>query len=147
LVRKAAPSTTPTSASHRHDAVATARVRQYAATVRSSTRKASGLLNRNISAAAGVAASTAPASSPATVPWRGSVTVRRTAANSTATAATPITACGPSTDQLFMPNSRTDSPVTHSAPGGLSTVMKSPASSAPKNHADQLCAPACAAAA
>ena len=51
---------------------------------------------------------------------------------------TPIRACGTSTDQLFMPKSRTESPVTQSAPGGLSTVMKPRASSAPKNHADQL---------
>src|SRR6476619_5061493 len=41
-----------------------------------------------------------------------------------------------------MPNSRTDSPVTHSEAGGLSTVMKFWASSDPKNHADQLCEPA-----
>ncbi|MDT5150328.1 MAG: hypothetical protein QOI01_2061 [Mycobacterium sp.] len=41
-------------------------------------------------------------------------------------------------ERLFMPNRRTDSPVTHSDPGGLSTVMKSRASSDPKNHADQL---------
>ncbi len=68
-------------------------------------------------------------------------------AYSTATAATPISACGASTDQLFMPNRRTDSPVTHSEAGGLSTVMKFCASSEPKNHADQLCEPACAAAA
>jgi hypothetical protein len=66
---------------------------------------------------------------------------------SSATDATPISACGTSTDQLFIPNNRTDSPVTHSAAGGLSTVMKSWASSDPKNHADQLCEPACAAAA
>ena len=46
-----------------------------------------------------------------------------------------------------MPNRRTDSPVTHSEAGGLSTVMKFCASTDPKNQADQLCEPACAAAA
>ena len=68
-------------------------------------------------------------------------------AYSTATAATPINAWGASTDQLFIPNKRTDNPVTHSEAGGLSTVMKLFASSDPKNHAVQLCEPAWAAAA
>ena len=72
----------------------------------------------------------------------GSENARRTAQYNTTTAATPISACGAITDQLLMPNSRTDSPVTHSEAGGLSTVMKFWASSDPKNHADQLCEPA-----
>jgi hypothetical protein len=68
-------------------------------------------------------------------------------AYSTATDAAPINACGANTAQLFMPNNRTDNAVTHNDAGGLSTVMKLFASSEPKNHADQLCEPACAAAA
>ena len=102
---------------------------------------------RKISTAAGVTASVAPASSPAAAPSRGSDTARRTVAYSAATVPTPISACGASTAHGFIPNSRTDSPVTHVAAGGLSTVTKFPASSDPKNHAFQLCAPAWAAAA
>ena len=75
-------------------------------------------------------------------PDRSSVNVLRTAKYNTATDATPITAWGASTAQLFMPNNRTDRPVTHSEAGGLSTVMKLFASSDPKNQADQLCDPA-----
>ena len=104
-------------------------------------------MKRKINAAAGVHAIAAPAISPAMVPARVSPNARRTVAYSTATDAAPINACGASTDQLFMPNNRTDKPVTHSDAGGLSTVMKLCASSEPKNHADQLCEPACAAAA
>ena len=40
-----------------------------------------------------------------------------------------------------------DSPISHSDSGGLSTVMKLPGSSEPKNHAFQLTLPALAAAA
>jgi hypothetical protein len=46
----------------------------------------------------------------------------------------------------FTPNSRADRPITHSAAGVLSTVMKLLASEEPKNHAFQLTEPACAAA-
>jgi hypothetical protein len=100
------------------------------------------LLNRNISTATGVSASTAPASSPAAVP-----AVRRTAAYSSATVATPMSACGTRTLQLLSPNSRTERPVTHSAVGVLSTVIAFPASDEPKNQAVQFSLPACAAAA
>ena len=147
LVRNANPSATPTSASQRPELVAIARTRAYPAAVISNTSSASGLLNRNISAAAGVNASTAPAISPATVPCFGSLNVRRIVAYSRPTAATPIRACGASAAQLFTPKIRIDNPVTHSAAGGLSTVMKLAASSEPKNQARQLCEPACAAAA
>jgi hypothetical protein len=50
-------------------------------------------------------------------------------------------------EQLEKPNARADSPINHSESGGLSTVMKLPGSSAPKNHAFQLSLPAFAAAA
>ncbi len=103
---------------------------------------ASGLLNRNISTATGVSASAAPASSPAAGP-----AVRRTAAYSSATVATPISACGTRMLQLDSPNSRTERPVTHSAAGVLSTVIAFAASDEPKNQAVQLWLPACAAAA
>jgi len=48
--------------------------------------------------------------------------------------------------QLLSPKTRTDRPVTHSAPGVLSTVIALAASEEPKNHAFQLSPPACAAA-
>ena len=68
-----------------------ARVVPYAAAVISSTSSASGLSNRNISAATGVSAATAPAISPAAGPYQ-----RRTVAYSSATLATPSAACGSS---------------------------------------------------
>jgi len=95
-----------------------------------------------MSTAAGVRASTAPAISPAAGP-----ATRRTAAASRPTAAMPSSACGTSRLQLLYPNSRADRPMTHRAPGGLSTVMKFEESSEPKNQAFQLFEPACTAAA
>ena len=44
------------------------------------------------------------------------------------------------------PKIRTDRAMTHSAAGGLSTVMELAASEEPKNNAFQLCEPAWAAA-
>jgi hypothetical protein len=119
-----------------------ARTVQYAPAISSSVSSASGLSNRNISAAAGVSASAAPASSPATGPDQ-----RRTAPYSRPTAATPHSACGTSRLHDDMPKIRADRPDSHSAAGGLSTVITLPGSSAPKNHAVQLCAPAWVAAA
>ena len=119
-----------------------ARTTQYAATTSSSTSSASGLLYRNINAATGVSASTAPAIRPAAGPLH-----RRTAAYSSATAPTPINACGSSMVNALKPNSLPDNAITHSAAGGLSTVMALPASSDPNSHAFQSWVPACAAAA
>ena len=48
--------------------------------------------------------------------------------------------------QKLSPNIRTDSPMSMVPSGGLSTVMKFAASNDPKNHADQLCEAARAAA-
>ena len=132
----------PTSTSQRHEAAGRRGSGSSRPTVNSSTSSASGLLKRKINAAAGVHARAAPANSPAAAPCSGYANALRTAKYSTATDATPISAWGASTDQLFMPNNRTDNPVTHSDAGGLSTVMKLFASSEPKNHAAQLCDPA-----
>jgi len=60
--------------------------------------------------------------------------------------ATPARACGTRMLHAFTPNSRADSPVSHSEPGGLSTVMKLAASKEPKKKAFQLWVPACTAA-
>ncbi len=43
--------------------------------------------------------------------------------------------------QVPKPKIRADSPITHSANGGLSTVMNDPASTAPKKNAFQLRVP------
>ena len=109
----------------------------YAAPVSSRTRRASGLLNRNIRAATGVSASTAPATSPAAAPNQ-----RRTAAKRRPTAATPSSACGTRMLQAFSPNTRAESSITQRAAGGLSTVMKLAASEEPKKKAFQLFVPA-----
>ena len=113
----------------------------YAATVSSSTSSASGLLNRNISAATGVSARASPATSPAAGPNQ-----RRTAAYSTPTQATPSRACGTSMLQELTPKIRPDSSITHSEAGVLSTVMKLAESNEPKKNAFQLLVPACTAA-
>ncbi len=86
--------------------------------------------NRNISAATGVSASTAPAIRPAT-----GLNRQRTAAYTTATVATPISTSGARIAHEFRPKTRTDSSIGHSEAGGLSTVMALPASSEPKKNA------------
>ena len=88
----------------------------------------------------GVTANSSPASSPAHGP-----SARRTVRTSRATAATPISAWGTSTDQLDSPNNRIDRLISHSEAGGLSTVIEFAASEEPKNIAVQLWAPAWAA--
>ncbi len=99
------------------------------------------MLNRNISAATGVSASTAPAISPA-----AGLNRRRTAAYTTATVATPISTSGTRIDHELSPKIRTASAIGHSAAGGLSTVMAFAASSDPKKNAFQDWLPACTAA-
>ncbi len=142
FVRNAKPMTQPANAIQRVLAVSVARTMQYAAATSRRTSNASGLLNRNISAATGVRASTAPAIRPAAGPL-----VRRTVAYSSATAATPISASGSSIVNALNPNSLPNKPITHNAAGGLSTVIALPASSEPNSHAFQSWVPACAAAA
>ena len=100
------------------------------------------MLYRNINAATGVSAKAAPAIRPAAGPL-----VRRTVAYNSATAPTPINAWGNSIVKALKPNSRPDNAITHSAAGGLSTVMALPESSEPNSQAVQSWVPACAAAA
>jgi hypothetical protein len=64
--------------------------------------------------------------------------VRLTVAYSSATAPTVHSACGSRIDRLEKPRTRALRPMSHSDSGGLSTVMKLPGSSEPKNHAFQL---------
>ena len=99
------------------------------------------MLKRNISAATGVRATTAPAISPAPA-----VNQRRTLAYTTPTVATPMSACGTRMLHAFTPNTRADRDMTHSDAGGLSTVMALAASNEPKKNAFQLDEPACTAA-
>ena len=142
MVRNAKPTAQPANAIHRVLAVSVARTVQYAATMSSSTSRASGLLNRNINDATGVRASTAPAIRPAAGPLH-----RRTVAYSSPTEATPINACGSSMVNALKPNSLPDRPITHIAAGGLSTVIALPGSSEPNSQALRSWVPACAAAA
>ena len=94
-----------------------------------------------MSTATGVSAITTAAISPATGP-----NDRRTAWKSTITVATPASACGARMLSGLRPNSRTESPMSIVESGGLSTVMKLPASNDPKNQAFQLSDAASAAA-
>ena len=92
------------------------------------------MLKRNISAATGVRASDRPGQQPGRRP-EPAAHAWRTAAP---TVATPISAWGTSMLQELTPKSRTDSPITHSEAGGLSTVMELAASDEPKKKAFQL---------
>ena len=65
----------------------------------------------------------------------GAPNVRRVAAMSRPTAATPMSASGTRIDAGDRPNRRTDRPITMVASGGLSTVMKVEGSIAPWNQA------------
>src|SRR6185369_10052095 len=104
------------------------------ASAMSSTSRASGLLNRNMSAATGVTAMASPAMNPA-----AAESLRRTAVYTTPTVATPISAWGTRMLQELSPNTRTERPMIQSDAGGLSTVIELAASNEPKNHAFQLC--------
>ncbi len=64
-------------------------------------------------------------------PGRGPA-ARRTVQYSSATAATPISACGSSMVNALKLNSLPDRPIAHIAAGGLSTVMALPASKRPE---------------
>lgn len=97
---------------------------------------------RNISTAAGVSASAAPAAIPVAGPAQ-----RRTAARSSATAATPMSACGTSRLQDEKPKIRALAVMTQRDAGGLSTVMALPESSDPNSHVFHDVVPACTAAA
>ena len=60
--------------------------------------------------------------------------------------ATPSSAWGTRMLQALTPNRRAEISITHSAAGGLSTVMKLEESEDPKKKAFQLLVPACTAA-
>jgi len=70
----------------------------------------------------------------------------RTIRNESSTDATPRSASGSRTLHELSPKIRTDRPISMTASGGLSTVMKFDESTEPKNQALQLCDPASAAA-
>src|SRR4029453_9589333 len=141
LVRKAKPRKTPTSMNHVADVFSIARIVAHAASTMRKVRSASGLLNRNISTATGVRASTAPATRPARAPnWRLARPYR------TPTLATPMTTCGKRIANEFRPKILTDSAMTHSDAGGLSTVIEFAPSKEPKKKATQFEEPAWAAA-
>ena len=112
------------------DPASSARSVAHTASAMRSVSSASGLLKRNISAATGVSASAAPASS--ALPWPNQ---RRTVAWTTATVPTPRSTCGSSMANELSPRSRTESAMTHSEAGGLSTVMALLASKLPKRKA------------
>ena len=130
LVRNPNPTNTPVSTSHRVRPSSTARIAAQTAAIMSSTRRASGLLNRNIKAATGVTASVSPASRPAAAP-----NCRRMVAHSNATEPTPRSACGTSIAHELSPKMRTDKDISHNDIGGLSTVIALAASEEPKKNA------------
>ena len=115
---------------------ATARWHAHAARTSSRTSSVSGLLSRSIATVIGVRVITSAASRAAHGP-----NTRRTVACSTPTAATPISTDGSSRLHVPKPKRRAKISCTHSAIGGLSTVMYEAESSEPKKNAFQLDAP------
>ncbi len=106
----------------------------HAPNASSSVSIVSGLLSLSIATTIGVrvrasAAIRAAAWAPRS-PVRPAM-LRRTAAYTTATAATPSAAWGSSRLQLLNPNTRAEIPMTQNANGGLSTVMNDAESSEP----------------
>ena len=119
-----------------------ARTTQYTEAAISRVSSASGLSNRNISAATGVKATRDPAISPAAAPDH-----RFTAAYTRATVPTPINACGSSSENDEKPRMRPEIAMNHSDAGGLSTVIEFAESSEPNSSAFQDWVPALTAAA
>ncbi len=81
----------------------------------------------------GVVASASPATKPAARPKR-----RRTRSQTSATAATPMSACGTRMLSELKPNTFANAACTQRASGGLSTVMTPAASKEPKMKLCQL---------
>src|SRR4051795_11707280 len=133
LVMKARPTKTPahTRCFVRPDSTARS-VAQPEATS-SSTSSGSGMSTRASASVTGESPSIAAARTPATGP-----NARRTVANSSPTVARVQSACGSNRLKEEKPNARADKPMSQIESGGLSTVMKLPGSSEPKNHAFRL---------
>jgi len=133
FVMNASPTTAPHHARCFVRPDSSARTSSQAASTSRSTRSASGLLTRPTAIATGETASSAAAAMPAAGP-----STRRTVAYSSATEVIAQSASGSSMLSDEKPNMRADRPMSQSDSGGLSTVMKLPGSSEPKNHAVQL---------
>jgi hypothetical protein len=91
LASNPSPTQTPDSTSHRVRPSSNARTRHHTAAVTHSTSNASGLLCLETATAVGVSASASPAPKPAARPK-----LRRVMSYTSATLATPISACGTS---------------------------------------------------
>ncbi len=95
-----------------------ARTTNHSAATQHRMSSASGLLWREIATVIGVVASTRPATKPAARPNR-----RRTRSYTSATDATPISACGTRRLSEWKPKTLTNATWTQLASGGLSTVI------------------------
>ena len=126
LASKPSPTHAPASTSHRTRPSSSPRTTAHSAPTTHRTSSASGLLWRETATAIGVSASTAPAATPAARPKR-----RPVRSYTSPTDATPISACGTSMLSECQPKIRTDNACTHSASGGLSTVITPAASTEP----------------
>ena len=118
LVSNPRPTATPVSTSHLVRPVSRPRTANHSAATQQRTSSSSGLLWRETATTTGVVASASPATNPAGRPNR--LLVR---SYSSATATTPISACGISRLSGWNPNTRADSAWTHRPSGGLSTVI------------------------
>lgn len=100
------------------------------------TRIGSGLVSRVMATVIGVSVRASAETVAATAPKS-----RLTSRYSSATEPVPTATIGSVNCQVPYPKTRADRPITHRANGGLSTVMKLPASRAPKKNAFQLLVP------
>lgn len=96
----------------------------------------SGLLSRLMATVIGVSARTSAATAAGPCPQKRLTEECRIQIVPRAAATSGSIIC-----QVPYPKTRQDRPITISTKGGLSTVMKFPASSEPKNQAFQLCVP------
>src|SRR3954447_11897627 len=133
FVMNARPTAAPHHSRNLVRPVSTARTTNHADATMSRASSASGMSTRAMATVTGEIASAKAATSPAAGP-----NTRRTVAYRRPTAATVHSACGSSRLNDEKPKTRADRPMSHSESGGLSTVMKLPRSSAPKNHALKL---------
>ncbi len=118
FVSKPSPTATPESTIHFVRPSCRPRTRSQIAATEQSTSSASGLLWREIATVTGVSTSARPPTKPAVRPKK-----RRTRSYVSPALAIPISACGTRIGSELKPKIRTDSACTHSAIGGLSTVI------------------------
>ena len=134
LASKPRPTSAPERTSQRVRPSSSARPSAHSAPAQHRTSSASGLLWREIATVIGVSASTSPATNPARAAEPAAHEVVRERRRSRS----PSAPAARGSLSEWKPKMRTDSACTHSASGGLSTVITFDASNEPYRNALQL---------